>query len=223
MKRLVIFDLDGTLLNTSEGIMHSYRKTGEILNLQENTIKNKKCVIGGPLRDGFNRLYKIETEGQLEKAITIYRSIYQREGIKMFSAYQGIEELLKNLKENGYLIGVATLKSENFAKQMLEKAGLSKYFDSVNGWDGTNGCTKSCIIKRVISALSMTSADAILVGDSEYDAKGAKTADVDFLGVSYGFGIKKVETENLTYPIVNSPKDIFDYISNTNKNKGNTE
>lgn len=141
----------------------------------------------------------------------------------MFSAYQGIYELLKNLKKNGYLIGVATLKGENFAKQMLEKAGLSKYFDAINGWYGTNDCTKACIIKRVISSLSLTNDYAILVGDSEYDAEGAKTADVDFLGVSYGFGIKKSETENLPYPIVHSPKDIFDYISNTNKNKGNTE
>lgn len=99
MKKLIIFDLDGTLLDTSEGIMHCYRKTGAILNLQENVIENTKCVIGGPLKDGFQCLYKIDSENQLEKAIATYRSIYQSEGIKMFCAYDGIEELLKILKK----------------------------------------------------------------------------------------------------------------------------
>ncbi|WP_294466558.1 HAD family hydrolase [uncultured Ruminococcus sp.] len=214
MKKLIIFDLDGTLLDTSEGIMHCYRKTGAILNLQENTIENKKCVIGGPLKDGFQCLYKIDSENQLEKAIATYRSIYQSEGIKMFCAYDGIEELLKNLKENGYLLAVATLKAESYAKQMLESAGFAKYFDVIHGWDGTDRCTKAYIITKVIFTLNMISSEAILVGDSEYDAYGADAADVDFLGVSYGFGIRKCESKSKLFPIADSPEDVLDYIIN---------
>lgn len=214
MKKLIIFDLDGTLLDTSEGIMHCYRKTGAILNLQENVIENKKCVIGGPLKDGFQCLYKIDSENQLEKAIATYRSIYQSEGIKMFCTYQGIEELLKNLKENGYLLAVATLKAESYAKQMLESAGFAKYFDVIHGWDGTDRCTKAYIITKVIFTLNLISSEAILVGDSEYDAYGADAADVDFLGVSYGFGIRKYESKSKLFPIADSPEDVLDYIIN---------
>ena len=214
MKKLIIFDLDGTLLDTSEGIMHCYRKTGAILNLQENTREKKKCVIGRPLKDGFQCLYKIDSENQLEKAIATYRSIYQSEGIKMFCAYDGIEELLKNLKENGYLLAVATLKAESYAKQMLESAGFAKYFDVIHGWDGTDRCTKAYIITKVIFTLNMISSEAILVGDSEYDAYGADAADVDFLGVSYGFGIRKCESKSKLFPIADSPEDVLDYIIN---------
>ncbi|MDD5796894.1 MAG: HAD hydrolase-like protein [Oscillospiraceae bacterium] len=215
MKKLIIFDLDGTLLDTSEGIMHCYRKAGKILHLQENSVDNKKCVIGGPLKDGFQRLYKLESEKQLENAIAVYRSNYQSEGIKMFSAYCGIQELLKSLKEKGCLLAVATLKSEAYAKQMLESAGLSKYFNVIYGWDGTDSCTKAGILKRVISSLNMTPSDAILVGDSEYDAQGANAADTDFLGVSYGFGIKKDESKKTPFPVADSPQAVLDYIINT--------
>lgn len=215
MKKLIIFDLDGTLLDTSEGIMHCYRKTGEILNLKENIFENKKCVIGGPLKDGFQQLYKIDSESQLEKAIAAYRSLYQSEGINMFTAYQGIEELLKNLKENGYLLAVATLKAESYAKQMLESSGLAKYFDVIHGWDGTDSCTKAYIITKVIFTLNLIPSDSILVGDSEYDAYGADAAEVDFLGVSYGFGIKKGDNKSQLFPISDSPEDVLDYIINS--------
>ncbi|MGN0509461.1 MAG: HAD hydrolase-like protein, partial [Ruminococcus sp.] len=150
----------------------------------------------------------------LEKAIATYRSIYQSEGIKMFCAYDGIEELLKNLKENGYLLAVATLKAESYAKQMLESAGFAKYFDVIHGWDGTDSCTKAYIITKVIFTLNMISSEAILVGDSEYDAYGADAADVDFLGVSYGFGIRKYERKSKLFPIADSPEDVLDYIIN---------
>lgn len=215
MKKLIIFDLDGTLLDTSEGIMHCYRKTGEILNLKENIFENKKCVIGGPLKDGFRRLYMIDSESQLEKAIAAYRSLYQSEGINMFTAYQGIEELLKNLKENGYLLAVATLKAESYAKQMLDSSGLAEYFDVIHGWDGTDSCTKAYIITKVIFTLNLIPSDSILVGDSEYDAYGADAAEVDFLGVSYGFGIKKGDNKSQLFPISDSPEDVLDYIINS--------
>lgn len=218
MKKLIIFDLDGTLLDTSEGIMHCYRKTGEILNLQENTIENKKCVIGGPLKDGFQQLYKIDSESQLEKAITVYRSLYQSEGINMFCTYSGIEQLLKNLKDNGFLLAVATLKAESYAKQMLESAGLSEYFDVISGWDGTDKCTKAVILTETLCKLKTLKSRAILVGDSVYDSKGADIAGIDFLGVSYGFGIKKGENKRKLFPIADSPDAVFDFLINSSRN-----
>lgn len=212
MKKLIIFDLDGTLLDTSEGIMHCYRKTGEILNLRENTADNKKCVIGGPLKDGFQRLYEIESEAQLEKAVATYRSLYQSEGINMFCTYRGIEELLKNLKQNGCKLAVATLKAESYAKQMLEKAGLSEFFDVICGWDGTDRCTKAVIITEVLCRLRTMRSKAILIGDSVYDFKGADIAGIDFLGVSYGFGFGQSDNKKNSFPIAASPEEVPDYI-----------
>lgn len=95
----------------------------------------------------------------------------------------------------------------------MKSAGLSEYFDVIHGWDGTDSCTKAYILTKVIFTLNLISSDAILVGDSAYDAYGADAADVDFLGVSYGFGIKK-DKKNL-FPIADSPEDVLVYIINT--------
>ncbi len=211
MKKLVIFDLDGTLLDTSDGIMYSYKAAGEKLGLVPNEVSNRKIVIGGPLRDGFNTLYKITSEKQIDEAITAYRSFYMQEGIKRFKVYNGIETMLISLRENGFKTAVATLKLEEYAVKMLSDAGLSRYFGVIRGWDGTDKSDKSTIIAQGLSDLQIAPINAVLVGDSVYDEKGASIAGVDFLGVSYGFGIKKEKSANSDFPIVNSPKEVAEF------------
>lgn len=213
MKKLIIFDLDGTLIDTSQGIMHCYHEAGNLLELEENPIDNEKCVIGGPLSDGFRALYKINDKDTLHQAIDKYRQLYGEIGINLFSVYDGVEQMLDNLKENGYLLAVATLKAEDYAKEILRKAGLSEKFDVICGWDGTEKCTKAMIITKVLYTLNVMCGDALLAGDSEYDAKGADAAGVDFLGVGYGFGLKnKIYKDK--FIIANSPEDICDCIFN---------
>ena len=149
-KKLIIFDLDGTLLDTSEGILHCYHKTAKLLNLKKNPIDNDSIVIGGPLSDGFRTLYDIPDEETLAKAIDTYRNLYANEGITKFSVYNGIDTALSKLKSDGYKLGVATLKLEEYAKTMLNDAGLAKYFDIIHGWDGTEKCTKSYTVTKVL-------------------------------------------------------------------------
>ena len=193
--------------------MHCYRKTGELLNLEENTVDKKECVIGGPLSDGFQTLYRISSKNELTKAVDTYRSLYQSEGINLFRVYDGISDMLSTLKDKGFLLGVATLKHESYARQMLKGAELSQCFDEIKGWDGTEGCTKAVIITKVLCALKTLKSKAMLVGDSVYDAKGADIAGVDFFGVSYGFGISKNDKKYKGYPIAASPKEVSDYLT----------
>ncbi|MCD8025873.1 MAG: HAD hydrolase-like protein [Clostridiales bacterium] len=190
MKKLIIFDLDGTLLDTSRGIMHCYRKTSELLGLEKKQVKNETFVIGGPLRDGFLKLYNINSEEKLNNAVDTYRRLYSREGVKKFVAYEGIDRALQTLRERGYMLAVATLKLEEYAKKMLGEAEISGYFDLICGWDGTDRCTKAFILKRVLSELDTAASEALLAGDSVYDKKGAEAMGIDFLAVSYGFGFK---------------------------------
>lgn len=98
---------------------------------------------------------------------------------------------------------------------MLEQSGLSEYFDIIRGWDGTAGCNKAAIIKKVLTELDVCADDAILVGDSKYDRDGAEIAGTDFLGVSYGFGIGKKDIAGSSFPIVEAPEDIFGYITDS--------
>lgn len=211
-KKLIIFDLDGTLLDTSEGILHCYHKTASMLNLKKNPIDNDdSIVIGGPLSDGFRTLYDIPDEETLAKAIDTYRNLYANEGITKFSAYNGIDTALSELKSDGYQLGVATLKLEEYAKSMLKNAGLAKYFDIIHGWDGTEKCTKAYTITKVLFEQKCLAKDAVLVGDSVYDKNGAEIAGVDFLGVTYGFGIKKGDKTNSRFDTVDSPVELTEY------------
>lgn len=121
-----------------------------MLNLKKNSVENDSIVIGGPLSDGFRTLYDIPDEETLAKAIDIYRNLYANEGITKFSAYNGIDTALSKLKSDGYQLGVATLKLEEYAKSMLKNAELAKYFDIIHGWDGTEKCTKAYTVTKVL-------------------------------------------------------------------------
>ncbi len=210
-KKLIIFDLDGTLLDTSEGILHCYHKTASMLNLKKNPVENDSVVIGGPLSDGFRTLYDIPDEETLAKAIDTYRKLYANEGITKFSAYNGIDTALNKLKSDGYQLGVATLKLEEYAKSMLKNAGLAKYFDIIHGWDGTEKSTKAYTVTKVLFEQKCLAKNAVLVGDSVYDKNGAEIAGVDFLGVTYGFGIKKGDKTNSRFDTVGSPVELSEY------------
>lgn len=210
-RKLIIFDLDGTLLDTSDGILHCYHKTASMLNLRKNSVENDSIVIGGPLSDGFRTLYDIPDEETLAKAIDTYRKLYANEGITKFSAYNGINTALSELKSDGYQLGVATLKLEEYAKSMLKNAGLAKYFDIIHGWNGTEKCTKAYTVTKVLFEQKCLAKNAVLVGDSVYDKNGAEIAGVDFLGVTYGFGIKKGDKTNSRFDTVDSLVELTEY------------
>lgn len=212
MKKLIIFDLDGTLLDTSPGILHSYSKTGEKLRLTPKAVSEKSCVIGGPLRDGFNTLYHIANDEQLTEAVNEYRSLYSSEGIKLYKPYKGIERLLSELKKAGLYTAVATLKLQDFADEMLKDAGLSPYFDVIKGWDMSDGCTKSVLLKRAMDSLGAKPDESVLVGDSRYDLNGASEAGTAFIGVSYGFGIKQSDTFPGMEYIAESPEQLLNHL-----------
>ena len=202
-RKLIIFDLDGTLLDTSDGILHCYHKTASMLNLKKNSVENDSIVIGGPLSDGFRTLYDIPDEETLAKAIDTYRKLYANEGITKFSAYNGIDTSLSELKSDGYQLGVATLKLEEYAKSMLKNAGLAKYFDIIHGWNGTEKCTKAYTVTKVLFEQKCLAKNAVLVGDSVYDKNGAEIAGVDFLGVTY--------KTNSRFDTVDSPVELTEY------------
>lgn len=213
MKKLVVFDLDGTLLDTSEGILFCYKKAAETVGLKEKTVNNRSIVIGGPLRDGFKTLYKVETENQIDNAITTYRKLYKDFGIKMFKPYENLENMLKALKEKDCILAVATLKLEEYAIQMLSSIHADVYFDVIKGWDGGAVCSKADILNSVLKETKVNPNQAVLVGDSEYDCKGAEAIGIDFIGVSYGFGYKHDNTCNCGFPVAETTLKIVDVVS----------
>jgi phosphoglycolate phosphatase len=185
----VIFDLDGTLLDTSEGIMVGVNYTAEKLGLPELTSERKKSFIGPPLIDSFIREFDL-SENKAREAVGIYRQRYNEKGLYEAKQYNRIKELLVTLKEKNCKTAVATLKRDDFAKQILSHFELAEYFDVIKGIENDNN-SKSEIILMCLKKLEQNDlSKVVMVGDSEYDAIGAEQVGIDFIAVTYGFGFK---------------------------------
>ena len=189
MYSCVLFDMDGTLVDTYEGIFHAYRWTMEQLGLPFEGEPFVRTAIGAPLLYVFEDLCGMNRE-TARKAVSLYRDYYARKGRHQLRLYDGMEQALRQLKQAGCFLGTATLKKESFAKEILEELGLSPYFDAVCGMDEDDRLTKADLIRRGMEAAGANQSETVLVGDSEFDITGAREAGVDFLAVTYGFGFR---------------------------------
>lgn len=202
-----IFDLDGTLLNTSEGIVKCVEHTISILSLEEIDISAKLNFVGPPLVESFRREFCLSEE-LAKEAVKVYRQRYSEQGLFEAIIYPGMPEVLKYLKSQGSKILIATLKREDFAVRIMNHFGILDYFDTIVGIDMSDSLTKADTIRIGLQRIGVSSIDNVLmIGDSEYDRIGAIEVGIDFCAVTYGFGFKKGEViENYT---IESPLELI--------------
>ncbi len=187
---LAIFDLDGTLLDTTEGILSSAKYTIKKMGLEALDDKALSGFIGPPIQDSFAEAYGLSGP-ILQDIATIFRNVYSTEYLLLARAYDGIFELFEELCHRGIRIAVATYKREDYALELLRHFGFDRYTDIMFGGDHENKLKKKDIIEKCITVSGVRDRSRIvMVGDTRHDAIGAKGMGVDFLGVSYGFGFK---------------------------------
>ena len=187
---LIIFDLDGTLLDTSEGILNAVRYTIERFDLHPLTEDMLASFIGPPIQDSFSAAYALKGP-ILQEIATVFRDRYKSEDLFKAKPYQGIFDALELLRRSGKKLAVATYKREDYAIDLLCRFGFGQYFDVMHGGDHENRLKKPDIIRRCISEIEGASLEnSLLIGDTLSDSSGAEKAGIDFLGVSYGFGFK---------------------------------
>ena len=207
--KLVVFDFDGTIADTSEGILDSHRFTLEKLQIKIPNESDLRSFIGGSLlRIYMDKFHLIENKAR--KAVSIYRKRYETVGIYKAFLYEGFIELLQQLKKNSIKVGIATLKVEKFAKIMTEELGINTYFDSICGMDSKDSYDKASLVLRCCQLCNVTKDNVILIGDSDSDFQGAQKAGVSFIGVTYGFGFNN--GDNVSFPLVKKPLDILSYL-----------
>lgn len=207
--KLVIFDFDGTIADTSPGILDSHRFALSYMKKSIPSDAELLKIIGGHLIDTYIQRFGF-SELQAREAVRVYRERYAKVGIHKAELYPEFENMVKKLCERGYLIGVATLKAEKFAEIMLKEMGIQKYFTIVCGMDEHDDLDKTELIKKCCLLSGVNEMDTILVGDSDNDLIGARKSGVDFLGVTYGFGFQK--NQKYDFHTVDSVVDIQRYL-----------
>ena len=213
MIKAVLFDFDGTVADSSEGIFHTALFTVDKLGIKKTyTDEELRRFVGPPLRRCFVEAFNLD-ESFLDDAVRIYRKEYSQTGMLMMHLYPGLEKLLIELKKLGIKTGIATFKTESLVRKCLANLGILHYFSTVHGSDEKGTLSKGDIINMTISELGEQSEDILMVGDTENDRKGAADAGVMFLGVTYGFGFDE-NTEG--FDTVSAVPDILDYILRRN-------
>ena len=186
MIKYVLFDFDGTVYDTAEGITKSIRwalnKRGMDAELQE-----LRKFVGPPLAEKFVEIYHFTMEEALEM-VRVFREYYSPIGLYESAPFPGIRELLLSLKAAGLVTGVATSKPQNMAEELIERSGLTDCFDIVVGsFIGPNNDKKWEILTRAMEALGASKEDTVLVGDTKYDVAGAKICGIPCIGVRWGY------------------------------------
>lgn len=210
---VILFDLDGTLTDSSPGIMNSIVYALKKCNISvENTYDLRK-FLGPPLHESFRDFYGFDDEKSME-AVGFYREYFSTKGLLENEVYSGIRELLEDLKENGKRLILATSKPQPFTDRIMEHFDLAKYFEFIAGsnMDGTRSKKAEVIAYALESCGIMGKSNVVMVGDREHDIIGAKTVGIDSIGVEYGYGdYDELSDAGATYIVktVEGLKDIF--------------
>lgn len=213
MYEFILFDLDGTLTESGQGIVNSVVYALKKMGIEENDKANLDKFVGPPLLDSFMKYYDF-TEEDAKKAIIFYREYFTEKGIYEAPLYEGIETTLKYLKDSVKTLYVATSKPEVYARRILQHLQVENYFADIVGsnLDGTK-VNKDEIISFLLEKNGITDKSKVLmVGDREHDIFGAKKVGVDSVGVLYGYGdYQELESAGATY-IIEKLDDIIEMV-----------
>jgi len=188
--RLVIFDVDGTMLDTSEGLIASAIYTIHQLGYELPTQDVLESFVGPRIQDSLSRVFGLEGE-ELSGAASIFRERYKQGDVLLAKPYEGIYEILGLLKQRDVHVAIATNKRQDFVDALVKKYDFEPFIEVVYGTDFQGKLKKSDLLHMCMDKLQITEPkEVVLVGDSDYDAEAAETVGIDFIGAIYGFDFK---------------------------------
>ena len=191
MTDTVFFDLDGTLTDPSVGITNSVMHALERMGREVPPREELYSFIGPPLITQFMEYCNISKE-EAEQAVVFYREHFSEIGLFENVPYDGVDESLARIKASGKKVCVATSKPEVFAKRILDRFGLSPYFDYVCGATMDEmRTTKREVIEYALEISGSARENTVMVGDRRHDVEGAKACCMRSIGVTWGFGSKE--------------------------------
>ncbi len=210
---IIFFDLDGTLIDSSSGILRSIIFALEEMDKKIPSREHLLEFIGPPLADSFRDILAFN-DRETKQAVQLYRKRYRAKGKLEVQVYPEIPELLQQLQEEHKNLVVATSKPEIFAKEILQNLQLDQYFRYICGGDlDGKRKTKAEVIRYALDLSDLSFKDSVvMVGDRDYDVAGADQFGIPCIGVLYGFGTKAELERAGVIALAESPLHILDFI-----------
>lgn len=215
MYKAILFDLDGTLTESGEGITKSVQYALEKLGRPEPDLNKLMVFVGPPLMEQF-MLYAGFDEETARQAVTLYRERYSVTGIYENRPYPGVEDMLKELRGKGYILAVSSSKPEHFVNKVLEHFNLTHYFHEIVGSEMNGTRTKKGdVIEETLRRLNMQNHrdQVLMVGDKEHDVLGAREAGLECVAVSYGYGTMEELEGSKPLKIVESVDELLNFFA----------
>lgn len=204
----VLLDFDGTIADTGEGIYDSVRYAVRAMGFDPLPEEVVHTFIGPPVFSSFKRALNLSDEDSA-KAVEKYRESYMNGGIYRLSFYDGMENLLNDIKKSGIKLAVASSKPENFIIEILKYLKISDLFDFISAPESDKAPeSKTALVERAVNALGIDKSKAVMIGDRYFDIEGAKEAKVDSIGVTFGFGDRNELVNSGADYIADSTEDI---------------
>lgn len=210
MRKGILFDLDGTLTDSGEGIINCAIVALRHFSVPIPSREELRVFVGPPLGETFVR-FGIPEE-RVQEAIDVYRSRYIPIGKYENTPYPGIRELLEKLRSDGFLLYVATSKPEQTSVDILEHFDLAKYFDKICGASmDLSRSSKEAVIAYLLETAPADS--LIMVGDTKFDVIGAAAHGIPTIGVSWGYGTVSDLRSAGAAAIAHTPQELYSLIT----------
>jgi phosphoglycolate phosphatase len=207
LPRVVLFDLDGTLVDSAPGILASMRHALAAHGLPPIDEATARAILGPPF---YETLPPLIGDVPIADVIATYRAHYAAGAMYDATLFAGFEDVLAALRDAGVRMAVATSKLERFAEPIVEHLGVGEYFDTVAGDEpDASFATKALVIGKVIDRLDISASEALMVGDRAQDVVGARAHGMSCLGAGWGYGLPGELEEAGAAPICAQPRDVL--------------
>ena len=185
MYKFVLFDFDGTVYDTVEGITKSVRYAINKFGM-DAPLEELRCFAGPPLLDKFMEVFSV-TEARAKELVDAYRERYRPIGLQECQLFPGMKEFLIKLREKGIKTAITTMKPQEMAEMLLAREDMLGLFDVIYGSTLTRNVSKPILVQQAMETLGASVTDTVLVGDTKYDILGAHEKGIPAIGVRYGY------------------------------------
>lgn len=209
----VLFDVDGTLIHSSPGILATMEYTFRQMGIDPSAIDLSR-YLGPPLRRSFGEHFS--DEETIEKMVDIYRKRYEQDGCHRCQVFDGVRPMLDRLKKAGVRLYTATSKPTVVVTPILEEQGLADYFDFIGGASEDKSVdTKTAVMQLVLARPELQGLRVLMVGDRSDDMRGAADCGVPAAAVMYGYGSEQELLPFAPVLMAENCRQLADYILNT--------